>query len=151
MTASVWEHIKHFHLPYLQEFQRLGWETHVGCQGIPADAPYVDKALELPFEKHLGSVRNFKAARMIRKQIKEEKYDLIITHTTLAAFFTRLAVKGMRNRPRLINVMHGYLFDENSPWLKRTVFTAAEKGIQVRRLCLLGSKGRYSTEKQNSQ
>lgn len=127
MTASVWPHIRNFHLPYLREFKQLGWETHVGCAGIPADAPYVDLAIELPFEKRMSSTANFQAKNILRRHIRAERYDLIITHTTLAAFFTRLAVKGMRDRPKLVNVMHGYLFDDDTPALKRQVMLTAER------------------------
>ncbi len=31
--------------------------------------------------------------------MEEEQYDLISTHTSLAAFFTRVAVKGMKKGP----------------------------------------------------
>ena len=127
MTASVWSHIRNFHLSYLREFQRLGWETHVGCAGIPVDAPNVDLAIELPFEKRMSSMANYQAQRILRERIKKEGYDLIITHTTLAAFFTRLAVKGTRSRPRLVNVMHGYLFDDDTPAPRKAVLLEAEK------------------------
>ena len=127
MTASVYTHIRNFHMPYLKEFQRLGWETHVGCLGIPNDTPYIDHAIELPFKKRMFSLSNLRTAQIIRKSVKAEKYDLIITHTSLAAFFTRLAVIGMRDRPKLINVMHGYLFDEKTPWLKRMLLLKAER------------------------
>ena len=127
MSASVYGHIRSFHLPYLQEFQRLGWETHVACAGIPAEIPYVDRALDLPFEKKLTAPSNFKAMRMLRRYIAQEQFNLIITHTTLAAFFTRLAVKGMKDRPRLVNVMHGYLFDDETPFLKRELMLNAER------------------------
>ena len=127
MTASVWSHIQNFHLPYLREFKRLGWETHVGCAGLPADPPNVDLAIELPFEKRMLSTANFHARRILRQCIIKENYDLIITHTTLAAFFTRLAVKGMVSRPRLVNVMHGYLFDDGTPALKRSILLDAER------------------------
>ena len=105
----------------------MGWETHVGCQGIPEAARYIDHTIDLPFQKSMFSPANFFAAREIRKAIKAEHYDLIITHTSLAAFFTRLAVKGMRNRPRLVNVVHGYLFDDNTSFLKRQILLAAER------------------------
>ena len=127
MTASVYSHIRNFHLPYLREFQRLGWETHVGCRDIPSDAPYIDKAIELPFEKKMVSPSNLRTMKLLRGQIRSEQYDLIITHTTLAAFFTRLAVKGMRQRPKLVNVMHGYLFDENTSFLKKQLLLNAER------------------------
>lgn len=127
MTASVWAHIRNFHLPYLSAFQQLGWETHVACAGMPADAPGVDVGIDVPFEKNMFSPANFRAARLLRRRIRTEDYDLIITHTTLAAFFTRLALKGLPHRPKLVNVMHGYLFDDATPPIKRTVLLAAER------------------------
>ena len=104
----------------------MGWETHVGCAGISNNAPCIDKAIELPFEKRMWSPTNIRAARILNDRIHAEHYDLIITHTSLAAFFTRLAVKGMRDRPKLINVVHGYLFDDDTPWQKRRLLLTAE-------------------------
>lgn len=126
-TASTYSHIEHFHLTYLREFQRLGWEVHIGCAGAPGQAPYTDRSFDLPFQKSMGSVDNFRAARMLRRIIMAEGYDLITTHTSLAAFFTRLAVKGIKTRPRLINVVHGYLFDDETPAIKRNLLLNAER------------------------
>jgi len=132
MTASVWRHIRSFHLPYLARFRQLGWETHVGCAGIPADAPHVDAPIELPFEKRMTSPANLRAMGLMKRRIRAERYDLIITHTTLAAFFTRMALAGAFSRTadcptRLVNVMHGYLFDDDTPALKRRVLLEAER------------------------
>lgn len=127
LTASVYSHVRNFHLPYLREFQQRGWETHVGCAGIPEDAPYMDRAIELPFRKKMTAPANFRAALMVRRLIQREQYDLIITHTSLAAFFTRIAVKGLKKRPKLVNVMHGYLFDEHTSFLKRWILLNAER------------------------
>ena len=102
MTASSWSHIRNFHLPYLQAFQQSGWETHVGCAGIPEQAPFVDRAIELPFEKKIDSPVNFALSQKIRRLVKIERYDLIITHTSLASFFTRLALKGMRENAKMM-------------------------------------------------
>ena len=82
MTASVYTHIRNFHLPYLRAFQRFGWETHVGCGGILSDAPYIDRAIGLPFKKDMFSLLNLRTARKIRKSVKAENSDLIITHTS---------------------------------------------------------------------
>ena len=127
MTASTYSHIRNFHLPYLREFQHLGWETHVGCNGIPSDTLYIDKVIELPFEKRMQSPANFRASNILRERIRAERYGLIITHTSLAAFFTRLAVKGFKGRPQLINVVHGYLFDDDTPAFAKQVLLAAER------------------------
>ena len=127
MTASVWDHIRNFHIPYLKAFRQLGWETHVACAGIPENAPYVDVGIDVPFEKRMTSPSNFRVLRLLRYRIRVECYDLIIAHTTLASFFTRLAVKGMPGHPKLVNVMHGYLFDGDTPALKRGVLLSAER------------------------
>lgn len=128
MTASTYSHISSFHLPYLREFHRLGWETHVACSKIPNEHPdYIDSLIDLPFEKKIFALKNFKAAKEIRDWIKKENYNLIITHTSLAAFFTRLGIKGIKRNIRVINVVHGYLFDDNTHLLKKMVFLAAER------------------------
>lgn len=126
-TASTFSHIQNFHLPYLEYFRTNGWAVHVACGGEPAPIPHVDRVIQLPFKKQMQSPKNLRAAAMLRKEIRREGYDLISAHTSLAAFFTRLAVKGMKNRPPVANTVHGYLFDDQTPALKRKVLLAAER------------------------
>ena len=126
-TASTFSHIRNFHLPYLNAFQDLGWEVHVACGGVGESVPYADRTVPLPLRKRMWALSNFKAAHMLRNMIRAEGYSLISTHTSLAAFFTRLAVKGMDNRPPVVNMVHGYLFDDRTPALKRAVLLMAER------------------------
>ena len=125
MIASTAVHILHFHVPYIRAFTELGWEVEIACAGAEKLTQNAT-VRSLPFEKSFFSAKNLKAAWMLRKWVKEEKYDLIIVHTSLASFFTRLGLKRMR-RPKLINVMHGYLFDDQSSAIKRAVLLGAEK------------------------
>jgi len=83
--------------------------------------------MELPLEKRMTAPENLRAARLLRERIMAERYDLIVTHTSLAAFFTRLAVKGLRDRPRLVNVVHGYLFDDGTSAPRRGLLLSAER------------------------
>lgn len=126
-TASTFSHILNFHLPYLRDFQARGWTVHVACGGSPVPIPFADEALALPFEKSMYSPRNFQAAARLRSKIAEEGYDLISTHTSLAAFFTRLALVGLKRRPAVANMVHGYLFDDETPPLKRALLLTAER------------------------
>lgn len=129
-TASTYSHILNFHLPYLERFRSDGWEVHVGCGGAEKKIPYADKVLHLPFEKKMHSPSNFRTAVLLRREICSERYDLVITHTSLAAFFTRLALKGLKNRPRVINVAHGYLFGGGGKsGTKDKILIAAEKMV----------------------
>lgn len=127
LTASTYSHILHFHLPYLRRFRALGWTVHVGAGGARAQLPEADAVLHLPLKKSMGSPDNFRAAAMLRERVRAEGYDLILTHTSLAAFFTRLALLGLRRRPPLVNMVHGYLFDDETPAARRAMLLAAER------------------------
>jgi len=126
-TASTASHIRNFHRPYLRAFRDMGWTVAVACGGDPASIPEAEEVLALPFEKKMTAPANFKAQSLLRRFLEETPCDLICTHTSLAAFFTRRAAAGLKNRPKVVNVAHGYLFDDKTPTLKRTILLAAEK------------------------
>lgn len=126
-TASTCAHILHFHLPYLAYFRERGWEVHVACGGPVRPIPYADEVLEVPFRKSMKSPQNFRAVSLLREKIKKERYALVSTHTSLAAFFTRLALAGLRDRPFVVNTVHGYLFDDQTPFLRRELLLSAER------------------------
>ncbi len=86
-TASTASHILRFHVPYLRWFKERGFTIHVACGGEKCAIPYTDEVLFLPFEKRMVSLKNLQAASMLRRKIRSERYTLMITHTSLAAFF----------------------------------------------------------------
>lgn len=126
-AASAYIHLMNFHLPYLRAFSERGWAVHALCADPKGEIPYAERTIAVPFKKKMSAPENFSAAAQIRRLVCEENYDLIIVHTSLAAFFVRLALKGLRHRPKLINTVHGYLFDDDTPSPKRQIFLAAEK------------------------
>lgn len=126
LTASTDSHILNFHLPYIQAFVQQGWQVDVACKGT-RQIPGARRVIQVPFEKSMSSPRNFAAMVQLRRQIKQEQYDLISTHTSLAAFFTRLAVLGLRHRPVVVNTVHGYLFDDQTSAHKRQILLKAEQ------------------------
>ena len=128
-TASTWSHIANFHRPYLQAFRQLGWQVHVACGGEDRDIPEADLRVQLPFEKKITAPANFKAQTLLLRMLREYRYDLVCTHTSLAAFFTRQAAGLIRPRPAVVNMSHGYLFDDETPFLKRRVLLTAERMI----------------------
>ena len=85
ITASSFSHILNFHLPYLRAFHESGWEVHVACGGTEAEIPWADSVYSLPMKKKISAPQNFLAAEMLRKLMRKEHFDLIVTHTSLSA------------------------------------------------------------------
>ena len=147
-TASTYSHIVNFHLPYLRKFREEGWTVHGACGGTPMPIPDVERVIDLPFEKSMWSPKNFKAAIVLSDEMRREGYDLAVTHTSLAAFFTRLALWGLEERPAVANMVHGYLFDDETPWLKRSLLLGAEQWMAANAdLVLTMDRWDYETAK----
>lgn len=126
--ASTFGHLASFHQPYLQWFAQQGCEVHAAAGGQTCELAGVSRQIQLPFEKSMSSPRNLSAARKLRRLIREEQYDFISLHTSLAAFFARLAlVPPMAHRPVVMNTVHGYLFDDDTPAAKRQMLLSAER------------------------
>ena len=126
-SASTYSHLKNFHLPYLRRFRELGWEVHAVCGGTPMDLPEVDRVIHMPFTKRMTAPANLRCTRQIARLIREEGYDLVSTHTALAAFFTRLAVPRRGARPRVVNTVHGYLFGAEEGGMRHSLLLGAER------------------------
>lgn len=133
-TASTYSHIVRFHRPYLRAFAELGWTVDAACGGAVMDIPECRRVIHLPLEKSITAPANFRAAALLRKELKAEGYALISTHTSLAAFFTRLAARGLDTT--VVNTCHGYLFDNDTPAPKRALLLEAER-LTARRTDLL--------------
>lgn len=127
MTASTFAHIRSFHLPYLKAFKELGWETHVACGGVQREIPFADKIYAITLEKSLFAPKNLRASQQLRRIMESEGFSLVICHTSLAACFTRLALLGLRHRPKTINVVHGYLFGDGTNVMKAALLKCAER------------------------
>ena len=126
-AASSYIHLMNFHLPYLRALRERGWEIHALCGDPRGEIPFADRTIAVPFRKKMSAPDNFHAAAQIRELVRSEGYALVIVHTSLAAFFVRLALKGLRHRPKLINMVHGYLFDDETPAPKKQILLAAEQ------------------------
>ena len=126
-AASTASHIKRFHSQYIEELRRDGHTVITMANGEGVD-------FNIPFEKNLFSKTNREARKDIRAIVEREKFDLIILNTSLAAFHIRYALKN-KNRPRVVNVVHGYLFGEKiaigfKAALKKNMLLLAERFLR---------------------
>ncbi len=121
-AASSMQHINAFHLEYIDRLRKAGNVVLVMARGEGAD-------FNVPFQKQFFSKKNKEARKKIREIVLAGNFDVIITHTTLASFHIRLAVAS-RQRPRIVNMVHGYLFSQNSNFIKRNVLLFCEKLVK---------------------
>ena len=134
-AASTFGHLKSFHVPYLSLLAKRGAQVCVVASGDPQGLPEGMESLCVSFTKSFTSPCNLKAMHELERLLRARRFDLVLTHTSLAAFFTRLAVKAAAAAapslptPRVVNTVHGYLFDENTLLPKRSILLTAEKMV----------------------
>lgn len=127
-VASSFGHLASFHQPYMEWFRQQGWTVHAAAGGEPCKLPGVSRYIALPFEKSMISPQNLAAARALRQLVRREHYRMLSLHTSLAAYFARLALLSMgKRRPVVMNTVHGYLFDKDTPRAKRSLLLGAER------------------------
>ena len=121
-AASTQSHLERFHSPYIEELKKYG-TVSLMATGKDMDFPVL-------FDKHFFSFSNLKSIVKIRRILKQNAFDLILVHTTLAAFLIRMALKGLKKRPYVINTVHGYLFQEDLKGLKAKILLLCEKLVR---------------------
>ena len=120
-TATVVkQHIMTFHVPYLQSFKEMGWETAVAGSNDYEDPselniPHCDTFYEIPFERIPWKAGNLRAYRQLKKIIDAGNFDIIHCHTPVGAMITRLAAVGARKKgTKVIYTAHGFHFHKGS-------------------------------------
>ena len=123
-AAGTYDHIKSFHLPYIEALRADGHEVLTMARGKDAD-------FDVEFVKKMFSLKNLACQRKIKKILKAEKFDAIILNTTLAAFNIRAALP-RKNRPRVVNFVHGYMFGKVLKSTKDKIFYFCERLVAKR-------------------
>ena len=133
-AASTFGHLRSFHLPYIEALRADGFDVTLLAGGDPVAAgmPQGVRCIPADFVKSMSSPRNFAVAREVSRLQLRERFDIALTHTSLAAFFVRLGILGAVQRdkgarPRVVNTVHGYLFDGAASFLRRAALLAAER------------------------
>ena len=123
IAASNMVHINNFHRPYIELFKEKGHDVYVMARGEGAD-------FDVPFEKKTLSMSNLKLSCKIRDILKRESFDVVYLHTSLAAFWVRMALRGVKKRPYVINTVHGYLFGKSSGRLHNMIYLFCERFLR---------------------
>lgn len=136
-VATIDQHIRHFHVPYLKWFKENNYEVHVASSGKEI-IPYVDQKFNIPFERSPFKTNNVKAYKQLKKLIKDNDYKVIHCHTPVGGVITRLASisKNSRNTS-IIYTAHGFHFFKGSPKRNWLIFYSLEKFLSKFTTCLI--------------
>ena len=138
-AASVPIHLRNFHVPYIDAMISRGDRVWVLCSGEYRQNG-VERCVDLPMKKSMLSPANLLSALRATKLLKKERFDLICTHTSLAAFIIRLAIRlAGKGKTKVVNVVHGYLFDDQTNPIRRLLLLSAEiflRGVTDRTVVL---------------
>lgn len=127
-VSSNASHLRNFHIPYIMALQERGYIVDAACAPDEKGVPQADHVYELSFVKKMTAPQNFAAVLQLRKLLRANRYDFMCCHTSLAAYFARIAAMSLgKGRPVVCNMMHGYLFDEKTSPLKRALLASAEE------------------------
>ena len=135
VASVVKTHIMEFHIPFLEMFKSMGWETAVAARNDyenPADCviPYCDTYYDIPFERSPFKRGNFQAYRELKRVIDEGEYDIVHCHTPTASVLARLAAKQARKKgTKVYYTAHGFHFYKGAPALNWIIYYPVERWL----------------------
>lgn len=125
-VATIDQHIRHFHIPYLRWFKSKNFQVSVASNGNE-NVPYVDVKHEVSFERSPWSYNNFIAFLKLKKLLKENKYEIIHTHTPVASILVRLANFMTGKSSKIIYTAHGFHFYKGAKIFNWLIYYPVEK------------------------
>lgn len=126
-VATIDQHIRHFHYPFLEWFKNNGYEVHVASNG-EEELLHVDKKYNIPFERLPFKTNNIKAYKQLKELIDSNDYKLVHCHTPMGGVITRLASISARKRGlKVLYTAHGFHFYKGAPKKNWLIYYPVEK------------------------
>ncbi len=140
-AASTVSHLEKFHAPYLVELRRAGHTVATMADGKGAD-------IDIRLKKRMLSPSNLLRILKIARILQRERYDLVILNTTLMSVAIRLVLP-RKNRPRVLNISHGYLFTREKRTFRERVLCFVERLLAGRTdaIAVMNSEDLYLARK----
>lgn len=128
IVATIDRHIEKFHLPYIKEFKKMGYEVHVATNGYK-ELENVDKKITIPIQRTPFSIKNIFSIFELRRIIKKNNYEIIHCHTPMGSVVTRLAAKYIKkgSRPFVVYTAHGFHFFKGASKVNWLIYYNIEK------------------------
>lgn len=120
--------LRQFLLPLMRELRARGHEV----VGVSADGPLLEdvraegfRIVALPFARRVSPLAHWRAFRILVAWLRAERPDLVHAHMPISGFLARLAARAA-GVPHVAYTCHGFLFNQDGPWLRRAAGFAME-------------------------
>jgi glycosyltransferase EpsD len=129
-VTTISNAINDFLIPHIKQLIEADHQVDAACCIVREPKPVLAgmgvRIYNVPFRRTPFHKDNLKAAMEIRRLVVSEGYDMVHTHTPVASFFTRAA---LRNIPGIsvLYTAHGFHFYKGAPLKNRILFSCMEK------------------------
>jgi glycosyltransferase involved in cell wall biosynthesis len=139
-----------FVFPFARHLRTLGWRVDAAANGATTDAGVLaafDHGFEVPLSRSILDVVGIaRSTAALRPVITAGDYDIVHVHTPIAAFLTRLVIRGMprQRRPRVAYTAHGFHFHTGGHPVTNRLFLTMEQvgGRWTDRLVVINEEDR---------
>jgi len=121
----------------LELLDREKYEVAFACN---MTGEYRDRALQIPdckiydiptLQRDVNILNDWKALFELTKLIRNEKFDIVHTHSTKPGVIGRIA-SFLAGTPIVIHTVHGFPFHDFMNWLKRNIYITIEKIMNIK-------------------
>jgi glycosyltransferase involved in cell wall biosynthesis len=141
-----------FVYPFARHLRAQGWRVDAAANGATTDPGVLaafDQSFEVPLSRSILDVVGItRSTTALRPVIATGDYDIVHVHTPIAAFLTRLVVRGMRRarRPRVAYTAHGFHFHKGGHPVTNRLFLTMEQvgGRWTDRLVVINEEDRVA-------
>ena len=131
-VASVYIHIKSFHIPYIKYLQSRGHEVYVMAasdEEIKKDLTDLGcTCIDIPFSRSPFKRDNLTAFKDLKNYFSSQEFDLVHVHTPVASLLTRLAFQHSK-RGNIMYTAHGFHFFKGAPFINWIIYYPLERFV----------------------
>ena len=128
--ASVYNHLSTFHKPFMESFQKQGYEVHaIGGNSMGRKEEMVEMGVichDVEFDRFPFSKKNLSALRSLNRLFDQHYFDLVHVHTPTAAFLIRYAAL-KHKQGKILYTAHGFHFYKGAPFVNWLIYYPLER------------------------
>lgn len=131
-VTTISNTVNAFLIPHIKMLVEEGHEVDVAFNIVNEVSPEIYengcKVYDVPFQRSPLSTDNFRAYAALKKIIKDEKYNIVHTHTPVASVITRLVCKNLKD-VKVFYTAHGFHYYKGAPLLNWILYYPIEKWL----------------------